>query len=146
MKEHKIYQDGQRIPREGYYHICPNCAEAHIGRKNKKFCDSQCRNEYNNHLRNQRGKSKALMNLESADNRLKLLYQEYESDLVPSRLNGELSKLIKKCRPEIVTLIDKQGWLFIRYALQRTNNGRFAVRTRDRVLEEEQAAFQDILG
>ncbi len=49
--------------------LCLDCGKAVKGRTDKKFCDDNCRNSYNNHLKNENGLVFKRINLALKKNR-----------------------------------------------------------------------------
>lgn len=51
------YHDGDWVKEQkGYYHLCENCGESFIGRKNAIYCSISCKNKRNNDLKRERTK------------------------------------------------------------------------------------------
>ena len=77
------YTPGEYYPRKGLYIECPNCELAFFGRRNQKYCDSTCRNEYHNQRRNELGSHKTISELKEVDKSLAFLYKKFGSKSIP---------------------------------------------------------------
>lgn len=84
--EKEEYEIGEYYPRKGLLICCPNCDEKSFGRRNQKFCDARCRNEYHNGKRSERNSHVELVKLKEADKNLKLLHDKFGDTAVPERV------------------------------------------------------------
>ncbi len=61
----------------------PNGRGESFGRRNQKYCDAKCRNEYHNGMLAEKSSHTELKKLKKADKALKLLYEKFGAGSIP---------------------------------------------------------------
>jgi predicted nucleic acid-binding Zn ribbon protein len=84
--------------------LCLDCGKAVKGRTDKKFCDDNCRNSYNNHLKNENGLVFKRINLALKKNRTLLAKFNPDGKVKVSKKKCSLPGLISITIHILITL------------------------------------------
>lgn len=139
--DNEEYTPGEFYPRKGLFIICLNCEEELFGRRNQKFCDAKCRNEYHNGLRSERSSHITLVELKEADKSLELLYKKFGSEPISEEVLDAFGILTNGAVKEMDTdNLKIAGFLGYALAIDRKTNNHSIITMR----EAENLGIEDV--
>ncbi len=133
------FEPGKYYPRKGLFIKCPNCEREFHGRRNQKYCDVTCRNEYHNGKRSEKSSHIELKKLKETDRALELLYEKFREKAIPE-LVLDVFGLCDECIHRNIEDDEYEISCYLNYALlYNKEEGSFRVITIEEagVLEKE---------